>query len=250
MNDGGLPRYTGHDRHQRVPRGRDVHHADRARGGTPIGEPVFEQMLGRHRRELHVHCYPRLGAVPRHQDLVQERSYTLANRGPPWPGGRPAVSGSAGSPRSTYGRHPQPPPSGRRARLLRPRNNNARNADRGTLAGALGQRAAGPDPGAQRQPGDRHRDRETIELTFIAAIQSLPPRQRAVVLLCAGLGWTSRRDGRHPGDDAGRGEQCPAAGPRGAARSPAGGWVELDGRPAHRRRTGHPAPVDRGARAR
>jgi len=35
--------------------------------------------------------------------------------------------------------------------------------------------------------------RETIELTFIAAIQSLPPRRRAVVLLCAALGFSGPR---------------------------------------------------------
>src|SRR3979490_1982103 len=40
-------------------------------------------------------------------------------------------------------------------------------------------------------PAARYETRESIQLAFVALIQQLPPRQRAIVLLCEVLGWSA-----------------------------------------------------------
>jgi len=161
-----------------------------------MAEPGFGQMLERHRRELHVHCYRMLGSFTDAEDLVQETFL-----------------------RAWRNRDRRQPGSNLRAWLYRIATNactdviRSRRRQVAAPASAPGTPApARPAPGIPAevpwlqpypdalldQIPDREADpetvtvaRETIELTFIAAIQSLPPRQRAVVLLCAALGWTA-----------------------------------------------------------
>ena len=155
-------------------------------------EAAFAAMAEPYRRELRVHCYRLLGALADSEDLVQE-TFLRAWRG------RAGFEG-----RSTF-----------RAWLYRIATNAcldelARHPRRvlpSDVAPAADSATVPPRPMALRwlepypdsllpnvaadgqEPDTALVAKETIELAFLAAIQHLPPRQRAVLILRDVLGW-------------------------------------------------------------
>ena len=151
-------------------------------------ETAFASLVERYRRELHVHCYRMVGSFEDAEDLVQETFLRAWRK-------RASFEG-----RSTF-----------RAWLYR----IATNACLDALAHDL--RRPRNDPGAELpppadlpwlqpypdllldgvapsevEPDAAAVSRETIELAFLAAIQHLPPRQRAVLILRDVLGWSAK----------------------------------------------------------
>ncbi len=143
-------------------------------------EAAFADLAGRHRRELHVHCYRMLASFDDAEDAVQE---TLLR----------AWRGRDGYDGRTYFR----------AWLYRIATNVCLDVTRRHTR----RRAASPgemvwlQPYPDRlldeiapptdQPDAVAVDRETIELAFLVALQALPPRQRAALIARDVLGWSA-----------------------------------------------------------
>jgi RNA polymerase sigma-70 factor (TIGR02960 family) len=155
---------------------------DRARGGS---EEAFRELVEPCRRELHVHCYRMLGSLTDAEDVLQEALLAA------WRG----LDGFAG--RSSV-----------RAWLYRIATNRCLNALRDSRRRAEPVPPFVPPPPSRRSdvtwlqpypdallaqapdPAARYLARETVELGFVAALQELPPRQVAALLLCDVLGFS------------------------------------------------------------
>jgi RNA polymerase sigma-70 factor (ECF subfamily) len=145
-------------------------------------EAAFATLVDRHRRELHVHCYRMLGSFEEAEDLVQETFLRAWRNRESFEGG-PLF----------------------RAWLYRIATNASLDAikRRSRRVASLGSFAEVPwlQPYPDRlldeiAPSDAEPDavvvaRETIELTFMAVIQLLPPQQRAVLILRDVLEWSA-----------------------------------------------------------
>ncbi|MFI6320943.1 RNA polymerase subunit sigma-70 [Nonomuraea sp. NPDC050556] len=140
------------------------------------------EQLEAHRRELHVHCYRMLGSYDEAEDLVQETFLRAwRNRGTP--------------------------PENLRAWLYKIATNACLDFLKATPRTPVPREApivadswlewptTTSVPWLQPYPDtllDAVIERETIELAFLAAVQHLPARQRAVLILRDVLGWSAQ----------------------------------------------------------
>lgn len=153
-------------------------------------EVAFAELVSGYRRELHLHCYRMLGSISDADDLVQETMLAA------WRG----LDNFAGR-------------SSLRSWLYRIATNRCLNA----IRDAKRRPPVAPVPPFEppepsrwsevtwvqpypdawleqtadraRQPAERYEAREAVELAFIFALQHLPPRQAAAVILCDVLGF-------------------------------------------------------------
>jgi RNA polymerase sigma-70 factor (TIGR02960 family) len=149
---------------------------------TAGDEAAFGELVQRHRRELHLHCYRMTGSFDEAEDLVQETFLRAWRRRDSFEGG-----------------------PGLRAWLYRIATNACLDALRSSRRRVTTVQSFAEVPWLQPYP-DRLLDelapsdtqpdavvvaRETIELTYLAVIQLLPPRQRAVLILRDVLDWSA-----------------------------------------------------------
>jgi RNA polymerase sigma-70 factor (TIGR02960 family) len=145
----------------------------------------FAELTETYRRELHVHCYRMLGSVQDAEDLVQE-TLLAAWRGRGGFEGRASLRGwlyriatnrclNALRDRGRRPPEPPPPPAGEAEPPLPTRLREPVWLE--------------PYPDALLDPEARYEQRESIGLAFVAALQRLPPRQRAVLVLRDVLGF-------------------------------------------------------------
>ena len=149
-------------------------------GGLAGGELAFAALTERYRRELHVHCYRMLASFDEAEDAVQETFLRAWRARESFEGGTLV-----------------------RAWLYRIATNVCldnlrRNTRRLTSMRSLAEVSRlTPYPDRlldEIAPSDDEPDavvveRETIELAFLAALQVLPPRQRAALIARDVLGW-------------------------------------------------------------
>jgi RNA polymerase sigma-70 factor, ECF subfamily len=164
----------------------------RARGGD---DRAYGELVSPHRRSLHAHCYRMLGSLEDADDAMQDvllRAWRGLDRFQARSSLRTWLHTIATNACLQLLRR-------RRGRVL-PRSREPSSAT-GTPPGAPLAETVWIEPypddaveaaATAPSPGARYEERETLELAFVAALQLLPPRQRAVLLLRDVLGFSAR----------------------------------------------------------
>jgi RNA polymerase sigma-70 factor (TIGR02960 family) len=142
-------------------------------------EPAFAELAERHRRELHVHCYRMLASFEEAEDAVQETLLRAWRSRDSFEGSllRAWLYKIATNVCLDMLR--------RSSRRLATVHNFSEVPWLQPYPDALLDEVAPSDD----QPDEVIVERETIELAFLAAMQVLPPRQRAALIARDVLGW-------------------------------------------------------------
>jgi RNA polymerase sigma-70 factor (ECF subfamily) len=163
-----------------------------ARGGD---EDAFARLVEPHRRALHAHCYRMLGSVADAEDALQE-ALLNAWRGLPRFEGRSSLRSwlytiATNASLRAIERRPKrvlpidyAPAADPHDGLAEPLVESVWVEPYPDETLGLGDGLAGPEA--------RYEQRESVELAFIAALQHLPARQRAVLILRDVLGFSAR----------------------------------------------------------
>ena len=212
-------------------------------------ENAFARLVEAHRRGLHAHCYRMLGSVPDAEDALQE-ALLSAWRGLPRFEGRSSLRSwlhaiATNACLRAIERRPKrvlpidyAPPADPHDGLGEPLVESVWVQPYPDETLGLEEGLAGPEA--------RYEQRESVELAFIAALQHLPARQRAVLVLRDVLGFSAREVAEAlETTPAGVTARCsaPTGGGRAAPRAQPAGAAPLAGRPA-------PARDRRGLRRR
>src|SRR5215216_5759271 len=162
-----------------------------ARGGD---EDAYRRLLEPHRSELHAHCYRMLGSVHDAEDALQE-ALLRAWRGLPRFEGRSSLRSwlytiATNTCLNLIARRPK--------RVLPIDYGPAADPHDGPGEPVVESVWVEPYPDEQlgladgfAAPEARYEQRESVELAFVAALQHLPARQRAVLILREVLGFSA-----------------------------------------------------------
>jgi RNA polymerase sigma-70 factor, ECF subfamily len=149
---------------------------------TTGGDEAFERLVEPYRGMLHAHCYRMLGSLHDAEDALQETLLRAWRGLAGFRGGQPIrpwlFKIATNVCIDAIGKRPP-------RRLQLP----------GRPASAAGEGPGEPlveSPWLEPYPDEVYEQRESVELAFVAALQHLPARQRAVLVLREVLGFSAR----------------------------------------------------------
>jgi RNA polymerase sigma-70 factor (TIGR02960 family) len=152
---------------------------------TIADETAFAASTEQYRRELHVHSYRMLGSFEEAEDAVQE-TYLRAWRA------RDTFDGSSAFRAWLYRIATNVCLDAIRRNNRRPRSRSIESIGEVPWLQPYPDRLLDEIAPRETEPDAIVVERETIELAFLAAIQLLPPRQRAVLIVRDVLEWSAR----------------------------------------------------------